>query len=219
MISSLDKDRTERAAIWHKEKLELIAAQQSVLDRIEAERSEREAAERDEREADEKENARTSAYIKDLEARVAKIAWRQLIPKPSLYDVVNITSNIVALAGFIVLFQWVGILAFTITACTFYAIVQDVKKAHRGWSAFFGSVGAFVIEAYYSYSHLHLFEELLKGNTYPFGVAYQTVALAFTVLISGGSVYAVIMTALRSHSDAEKKRCDDIDAAAAALKP
>lgn len=142
-------------------------------------------------------------------SEAAGLTWKRKLP--SLYDVVNITSNVFALAGFVVLFKWVGVLVFIITACTFYAIVQDAKTAHRGWSSFFGAIGAFVIEFYYSYSHLNLFEELLKYGEYPFGIAYQTIGLYFTILISGGSVYAVIMTALRSHADAEAQRIADID--------
>ena len=206
----IEKDRTERAVVWHKEKGELLSSFELENNRLNTLLTEQIEAKRVAHQVAEKAKNEAAATIKQLELERQKRAWRQRIP--SVYDIVNFTSNALGFFGFINLFGSMGAVISVLLICFFWGIVQDLKKVHRTHAAWFGICAAIVIEIVYGYIHNTFFMDLLQTKKH-LGVQYFYVANAFAIIVSGASVYAALMTRLRTQDDAEAKRCDDIDAA------
>jgi hypothetical protein len=137
-----------------------------------------------------------------------RLAWKKKLP--SNYDVVNITSNLIAAYGLYNMLGLNGVILALMLISFFLGIVKDLKKVERKNAAWFGIMAAVIIEIVYGYIHNTLFQDLLQSKEH-LGFDYHFVGTAFAVIISGASVYAALMTRLGTQDDAEAKRVNDIE--------
>lgn len=154
-------------------------------------------------------NIETLKQERDLaQSEADRLAWKKKLP--TNYDVVNITSNLIAAYGLYNMLGINGVILALMLISFFLGIVKDLKKVERKNAAWFGIIAAVIIEVVYGYIHNTLFQDLLKNKEH-LGFDYHFVGTAFAVIISGASIYAALMTRLRTQDDAEAKRVNDIE--------
>lgn len=125
-----------------------------------------------------------------------KSLWRQEL------DTINITSNILAIYGFTLLFGVVGIITVFLMIMFFKNTIKNLKISKREISARFGMRIAIGIECIYGFFHYTTFFDILKNKTASllFKDAHW-VSVGMMVIVSGLSIAALMQSRKQTKDD------------------
>ena len=125
-----------------------------------------------------------------------KSLWREEL------DTINITSNVLAIYGFTVIFGFVGIVSVFLMIMFFKNTIKNLKMAKREIAARFGMRIAIAIECIYGFFHYTTFYDILKNKTESllFKDAYW-VSVAMMVIVSGLSIAALMQSRKQTTDD------------------